>query len=182
MLLAPELVARLPLNSNLILLIPCHFLFKRSVKKPLNSNLILLIPDQCHSGLSHRLDFKFQSDSINTAMPSGSHFRLPALNSNLILLIPCPATFYLKGAWKNFKFQSDSINTARLPRVVPDLYHFKFQSDSINTSFKCHFYSLQFSLNSNLILLIPLLVYDPIPPSFFFKFQSDSINTTLLFL
>ena len=54
------------LNSNLILLIPKCFDNSQIVATALNSNLILLIPETILDGQTAYVDFKFQSDSINT--------------------------------------------------------------------------------------------------------------------
>ena len=53
---------------------------------------------------------------------------------------------------------------------------FKFQSDSINTKTLAEQYAAQYTLNSNLILLILALATLLILATYF-KFQSDSINT-----
>ena len=76
-----------------------------------------------------------------------------------------------------FKFQSDSINTPPSLQQSQDTKTFKFQSDSINTDFWMIHTLPSLTLNSNLILLIPVQVinFDSVAVSF--KFQSDSINT-----
>ena len=80
------------------------------------------------------LCFKFQSDSINTLTPLCKVLPQNALNSNLILLIL----------------------TTGAQRTGCSMC-FKFQSDSINTNWKCLVnYIIYSSLNSNLILLIPI--------------------------
>ena len=77
-------------------------------------------------------NFKFQSDFINTiTLLSLARFTAFPLNSNLILLIPVTGTA-VTGTEVTFKFQSDFINTLLVQ--------------------KC--YTVYFSLNSNLILLI----------------------------
>ena len=101
------------------------------------------------------MNFKFQSDSINTCTafntisthntPLNSNLILLihsdkidvdklvyTLNSNLILLIPSSWSGSGSGGVV-FKFQSDSINTLTLYDAKTILYCFKFQSDSINT-------------------------------------------------
>ena len=100
--------------------------------------------------------FKFQSDSINTPLKRPGNNSYPALNSDLILLIPVlPVTLRRSVLPLN----------SNLILLIPgtdgkgiDTYAavFKFQSDSINTK------SVEFGdllkanpLNSNLILLIP---------------------------
>ena len=56
-----------------------------------------------------------------------------------------------------FKFQYDSINTAKtLHSLVPDIC-FKFQYDSINTTPGKIAKKLTATLNSNMILLIPVV-------------------------
>ena len=76
--------------------------------------------------------FKFQSDFINTiTLLSLARFTAFPLNSNLILLIPVTGTA-VTGTEVTFKFQSDFINTLLVQ--------------------KC--YTVYFSLNSNMILLI----------------------------
>ena len=55
-----------------------------------------------------------------------------------------------------FKFQSDSINTLKRKAVFINLIPFKFQSDSINTILKDLGIITEGTLNSNLILLIPV--------------------------
>ena len=86
---------KIPLNSNLILLIPNYLHGKKMRIITLNSNLILLI------------QVIFPKISLTVF----------SLNSNLILLIqttrelpPMPTSF--------FKFQSDSINTAKTYTIV----------------------------------------------------------------
>ena len=58
---------------------------------------------------------------------------------------------------KGFKFQSDSINTGITEAAISKYISFKFQSDSINTNLAFDSINLQIALNSNLILLIPML-------------------------
>ena len=77
------------------------------------------------------------------------------LNSNLILLIQLRIV-NLPDSLGNFKFQSDSINTVYLEKPSTYEYTFKFQSDSINTEDTYRQFTGNKSLNSNLILLIPL--------------------------
>ena len=77
----------------------------------LNSNLILLIQEPGMIQGVEFMNFKFQSDSINTK--TSKH----------------PETMSLL----NFKFQSDSINTYFLTVFAFLRQDFKFQSDSINT-------------------------------------------------
>ena len=77
--------------------------------------------------------FKFQSDSINTKSRNGQR-----RSGNI------------------FKFQSDSINTVHAIRRLDEAVSFKFQSDSINTSTHFTPVSSGITLNSNLILLIPV--------------------------
>ena len=61
----------IPLNSNLILLIPRCPLHLPEGRPALNSNLILLIRRLYTNPLATLKNFKFQSDSINTvALPS----------------------------------------------------------------------------------------------------------------
>ena len=101
---------KIPLNSNLILLIPNYLHGKKMRIITLNSNLILLIQTTRELPPMPTSFFKFQSDSINTITDA----------RRLCEVI-------------NFKFQSDSINTminAKLDQMSQD---FKFQSDSINT-------------------------------------------------
>ena len=99
--------------------------------------------------------FKFQSDSINTAWMILKAKQNRPLNSNLILLIPqiFPAAFKIT---VYFKFQSDSINTLAGEEKLEYHEDFKFQSDSINT---------------------PGSPFQGIFIFSNFKFQSDSINT-----
>ena len=78
------------------------------------------------------VNFKFQSDSINTEVNQALSDGWIPLNSNLILLIRCCLCTDRVGSLP-FKFQSDSINTS--------------------TAADCHLSPC--SLNSNLILLIP---------------------------
>ena len=99
------------LNSNLILLILAREIKERDVHFPLNSNLILLIRMNRFMKDVWASSFKFQSDSINTMIPTK-----------------------VGGGSTTFKFQSDSINTLYGQRRPKGLYGFKFQSDSINTS------------------------------------------------
>ena len=124
----------------------------------LNSNLILLIQNEQVKAIQAEIDFKFQSDSINTDI-KGSCREKPGLY---------------------FKFQSDSINTICLinfftkittlnsnlillilshiqTRISKKVY-FKFQSDSINTKQSFAMTLKKYSLNSNLILLILLRI------------------------
>ena len=75
------------LNSNLILLIRNKTCNIKAYMLALNSNLILLIRTQESCGPVSGI-FKFQSDSINTGVASGTSGNKPTLNSNLILLIP----------------------------------------------------------------------------------------------
>ena len=100
------------------------------------------------------MQFKFQSDSINTISNIRRPFFGCHLNSNLILLIP--------KNWKARKALSEDLNSNLIllirysclsfPRC---LHKFKFQSDSINTDRHADF-------NGRILQ---------------FKFQSDSINT-----
>ena len=78
------------LNSNLILLIQARIAQAIAKRKALNSNLILLIPLKRHQLSKKSLNFKFQSDSINTQQTWISKTLQAPLNSNLILLIPLP--------------------------------------------------------------------------------------------
>ena len=97
------------LNSNLILLILNRREKEAVSLLPLNSNLILLIPQQLYHlrtfndfkfqsdsintvtktfGIDLQAFFKFQSDSINTEKCKEILSDVVPLNSNLILLIP----------------------------------------------------------------------------------------------
>ena len=78
------------------------------------------------------MNFKFQSDSINTAV-------------GCLLLLNCVC----------FKFQSDSINTRASITSISFASFFKFQSDSINTNADRGYNETYITLNFNLILLIP---------------------------
>ena len=104
--------AGLTLNSNLILLMLQHQESSGILMWPLNSNLILLIPVRIgNKSLNFTASFKFQSDSINTAL-----------------------WFGCVSEWESFKFQSDSINTKKERTYYSCTACFKFQSDSINTA------------------------------------------------
>ena len=98
--------------------------------------------------------FKFQSDSINT---------FTKFHDGLVAMF--------------FKFQSDSINTSIDLLCNPKTMSFKFQSDSINTQGRNAGKLFQFTLNSNLILLIHTIHINICDLRCDFKFQSDSINT-----
>ena len=99
----------LNLNSNLILLIPDLRSNPATSCCNLNSNLILLILK--HNAAKHQcIEFKFQSDSINTSTSSVTFAGKFHLNSNLILLIQDQSPDLDKNRFP-FKFQSDSINT-----------------------------------------------------------------------
>ena len=121
---------------------------------PLNSNLILLIPRSYVCPLFHVIDFKFQSDSINT-------------DQQFIF----PEKFF------HFKFQSDSINTGQLRNKIIYRNTFKFQSDSINTELSCCTIpdKMIFKFQSDSINTWRIVMSSFILMSF--KFQSDSINT-----
>ena len=78
----------LSLNSNLILLIPAGIKRITISQSTLNSNLILLILIPFTQHITQMLNFKFQSDSINTILQLITGLTcLLTLNSNLILLI-----------------------------------------------------------------------------------------------
>ena len=62
-------------------------------------------------------------------------------------------------------------------RTKIEVRTFKFQSDSINTLQSTLSFNARLHLNSNLILLIPLVDRVRAIPLNGFKFQSDSINT-----
>ena len=125
------------------------------MRTALNSNLILLIRKEGSSMTWKKINFKFQSDSINTCFNVVS---FPVITNT-------------------FKFQSDSINTNNFRNILEQSRNFKFQSDSINTmGFRAR-NPVVLSLNSNLILLIRILDILNICTHLVFKFQSDSINT-----
>ena len=79
-----------------------------------------------------------------------------------------------------FKFQSDSINTLQWICNTIRVKNFKFQSDSINTFKTAGMSANTYTLNSNLILLIPVHAFLVSVSWDNFKFQSDSINTLFL--
>ena len=123
-----------------------------------------------------------------------------ALNSNLILLIRNWWKNW-EDIWNSFKFQSDSINPMIPTKVGGGSTTFKFQSDSINPNCWKSILMKDYTLNSNLILLIQkpngrgswmvyalnsnliLLILAGVdadnPYLAVFKFQSDSINPDL---
>ena len=165
------------LNSNLILLILFSGSRLRRRKKTLNSNLILLIHDLLRSMLSPTIFFKFQSDSINTSTRDNLFLYILffKFQSDSINTTDREASNNTASA---FKFQSDSINTFLYHSMPKCGTCFKFQSDSINTVSCVAFgKTAEFTLNSNLILLIHFVLAALFQPLFDFKFQSDSINT-----
>ena len=125
------------------------------MRTALNSNLILLIRKEGSSMTWKKINFKFQSDSINTCFNVVS---FPVITNT-------------------FKFQSDSINTNNFRNILEQSRNFKFQSDSINTEEGCHLLAgvggFKFQSDSINTFIIPPwnLIGDD------FKFQSDSINT-----
>ena len=126
------------------------------VKIPLNSNLILLILPLAASGIINRYSLNSNLILLIRRWRDEIERRSKALNSNLILLIPSFSSSFTINCL-SFKFQSDSINTVEHHREMFSHEIFKFQSDSINTAFSFSSPGCLSSLNSNLILLIPLL-------------------------
>ena len=124
------------------------------MRTALNSNLILLIRKEGSSMTWKKINFKFQSDSINTnnfrnILEQSRNFKFQSdsintmgfrarnpvvlsLNSNLILLIRILDILNIC-THLVFKFQSDSINTEEGCHLLAGVGGFKFQSDSINT-------------------------------------------------
>ena len=100
--------------------------------------------------------FKFQSDSINTYTRRCRRLPFWTLNSNLILLI-----LNRSGSRKNWHRTLNSnlilLILSQSSCFVHHFVFFKFQSDSINTYAGWTIMTIcMLSLNSNLILLIPM--------------------------
>ena len=149
------------------------------------------------------MSFKFQSDSINTAMPTGLVTApMISLNSNLILLIQALDTteqavrdtlnsnlILLIRSFVWHRFSSGCPLNSNLILLILSLamYHvlslLTLNSNLILLIRFCRLrpYQSQPTLNSNLILLIRGCESDSESERILFKFQSDSINTKVGF-